>query len=140
LGQYDLANFFLPGDQIYATVTPYDGFKLGIPYTSNTFEFTSLLKPYCKSVQIKSSAAISNNQISSNSQLTAYYLFIDSNNATDQSFITWYDLNTESKVLSTSKTLSSDLVKSGMAICFVVTPYNGIEFGSPIQSSIVYVY
>lgn len=139
LGKYDLANFFLPGDQIYATVTPYDGFKLGIPYTSNTFEFTSLLKPYCKSVQIKSSAVISNNQISSNNELTAYYLFIDSNNATDQSFITWYDLNAESKVLTTSKTLSSDLVMSGMAICFVVTPYNGIEFGSPIQSSIVYV-
>jgi hypothetical protein len=139
LGKYDLANFFLTGDQVYATVTPYDGFKLGIPYTSNTFELTSLIKPYCKSVQIKSSATISNNQISPNNQLTAYYLFVDSNNATDQSFITWYDLNAESKVLSTAKILPSDQVMTGMAICFIVTPYNGIEFGSPIQSSIVYV-
>jgi hypothetical protein len=139
LGKYDLSNFFVPNDQIYATVTPYDGFKYGIPYTSSTYQLSSLEKPYCKSVQIKSTAIISNNIVNANSQLTAYYLFVDANNALDQSTVTWYDLTSNSQIISSSKTLTADLVKSGMALCFIVNPYNGVEFGSPIQSSIVFV-
>ena len=139
LGKYDLGNFFVPGDQIYSIVTPYDGFKFGIPYTSQTYTLSSLIKPYCKSVQIKSSATISNNRVNSNNTLSAYYVFVDSNNATDQSFVTWYDLNNESEVIANGTTLTADKVKSGMAICFVVSPYNGVEFGSSIQSPIVYI-
>ena len=100
---------------------------------------SSLVKPYCKSVQIKTSATISNNTISSNNLLTAYYVFVDSNNATDQSFVTWYDLSNESEVIANGSTLAADKVRSGMAICFVVSPYNGVEFGSSIQSQILYI-
>lgn len=128
-------NYFLPGDQIYVEVVPSDGFKDGITYTSQAITLRSATKPYVTDVQIKINGIIADNSISSGIDLQAYYVF---NNGTDQSIINWYEwTNKTSNLIYTGQTLPKEYVLSGKVISFVITPFNGSDYGYLSESQSV---
>jgi len=126
-------NYFLTGDQIYVELIPSDGFMDGITYTSDPVTLRSASKPYVLDVQIKSDTIINtNNAVSAGSNLSSYYVFY---NGTDQSTVRWYEwTNTTSNLVYTGANLPLDYVVSGKVFSFIVTPFNGNDYGFAVES------
>lgn len=126
-------NYFIPGDQIYVELIPSDGFMDGITYTSDPVTLRSASKPYVLDVQIKSNTIIdSNNSVSAGSLLTSYYVFY---NGTDQSSVKWYDwTNSTSNLIYTGTNLPEEYVVSGKVFSFIITPFNGNDYGFSVES------
>ena len=85
------------------------------------------------SVQIKSNTIIdTNNSVSAGSILTAYYVFY---NGTDQSSIKWYEwTNNTSNLVYTGATLPTENVVAGKVFSFIITPFNGNDYGFAVES------
>jgi hypothetical protein len=129
---------FLPGDEIYVEVIPNDNFKSGILYTSEIYQLYDIQKPYISDVQIKTSSTIVNNQVSNTNNLTAYYNFTDPELGTDQSIVRWYNWSSNSTdYIYQGATLPYTYLTQGMTISFIVTPFNGTNYGIPHESNIV---
>jgi len=127
------SSYFIPGDQIYVELIPSDGFMNGITYTSDVVTLRSASKPYATDVQIKSNTIIdTNNSVSAGSILTAYYVFY---NGTDQSSIKWYEwTNNTSNLVYTGATLPTENVVAGKVFSFIITPFNGNDYGFAVES------
>ena len=129
--------YFNVNDIIYVTLEPNDNFDYGIAYTSQPVVVKSISAPYVYDVQIKSNNTITDNKISANSVLQAYYNF---NGGTDYSIIEWYEwTNGVSNKIAEGSLLNPAVVLRNMAISFVVKPYNGTTYGTPIESQVVYI-
>jgi hypothetical protein len=129
-------NYFESGDIVKVEVQPYDGFKTGIVYSSDSFTLVDKNIPYVSDVQIKSTNSIVNNSTIRTSVLSAYYTFTDADNSSDQSIVKWYDLVSNS-LLSTGSSIGSSLLSTGQAIYFTITPYDGEYYGLLSESQIV---
>jgi hypothetical protein len=105
----------------------------GITYTSEPITLRSDSKPYVTDVQIKANNPINSNSVVNGSILTAYYVF---NNGTDLSTIKWYEwTNSTSNLIYTGSTLPTEYVTAGKVISFIVSPFNGDDYGSSVESS-----
>lgn len=125
-------NYFLPGDQIYVEVEPSDGFKYGITYTSEIVTLRSATKPYVTDVQIKVDDVINDNSVSGSRDLNSFYVFY---NGTDQSTINWYEwTNKTQNLIYTGSTLPKEYVSVGKVYSFIVTPFNGSDYGFSAES------
>lgn len=130
-------DYFKVNDLVYITLEPNDNFDYGITYTSQPVLIKSLAAPYVYDVQIKSTSTITDNKVSANSVLQAYYNW---NGGTDLSTIEWYEwTNGVSNKISEGSLLNSAIVLRNMAISFIVKPYDGITYGTPIESQILYI-
>ena len=129
-------NYFESGDIVKVEVQPYDGFKTGIIYSSDSFTLVNKNIPYVSDVQIKSTNPILNNSTVRASTLSAYYRFTDADNSSDQSLIKWYDL-VSNTLLATGSSIGSSVLISGQAIYFTVVPYDGEYYGLLSESQIV---
>jgi hypothetical protein len=128
-------SYFNINDQVYVTLEPNDNFDYGITYTSQPIIVKSLSAPYVYDVQIKSTNIIVDNKISANSVLQAYYNF---NGTSDLSTIEWYEwTNGVSNKIAEGSLLNSAFVLRNMAISFIVKPYDGTIYGTPIESQIL---
>jgi hypothetical protein len=133
-------NLFLVGDEIYVEVEPNDSFKSGITYTSEIYTLYDIYKPYVTDVQIKTDSTILNNQVSSGIDLTAYFNFADPELGTDQSIVRWFDWSSGSSTyIYEGVTLPYTYLSYGKSISFIVTPFNGTNYGIPQESNIVNV-
>jgi hypothetical protein len=131
-------NLFLVGDEIYVEVEPNDSFKSGITYTSEIYTLYDIYKPYVTDVQIKTNSTILNNQVSSFIDLTAYYNFTDPESGTDQSIVRWYEWSSGSSTyIYEGVTLPYTYLSYGKSVSFIVTPFNGTNYGIPQESNIV---
>lgn len=129
--------YFNVNDQIYVTLEPNDNFDYGITYTSQPIVIKTLSAPYVYDVQIKSTNTITDNKISANSVLQAYYNF---NGSSDLSTIEWYEwTNGVSNKIAEGSLLNSAVVLRNMAISFIVKPYDGTTYGTPIESQVLYI-
>jgi hypothetical protein len=130
-------NYFEVNDQIYVTVEPNDNFDYGISYVSDPVVIKNISAPYVYDEQIKSTNIISENKISTNSTLQAYYNF---NGSSDLSKIEWFEwTNGVNNKIAEGSILNPALVLRNMIISFVVTPYDGITYGVPIESQVLYI-
>ena len=128
-------SYFNVNDQVYVTLEPNDNFDYGITYTSQPIIVKSLSAPYVYDVQIKSTNIIVDNKISANSVLQAYYNF---NGTLDLSTIEWFEwTNGVSNKIAEGSLLNSAVVLRNMAISFIVKPYDGTIYGTPIESQIL---
>ena len=131
-------SLFAVGDEIYVEVEPNDSFKSGITYTSEIYTLYDIYKPYVADVQIKTDSTILNNQVSSFIDLTAYYNFTDPESGTDQSIVRWYDWSSGSSTyIYEGAILPYTYLSYGRSISFIVTPFNGTNYGIPQESNIV---
>jgi hypothetical protein len=129
--------YFNVNDQVYVTLEPNDNFDYGITYTSQPIIVKSLSAPYVYDVQIKSTNTIVDNKISANSALQAYYNF---NGSTDLSTVEWFEwTNGVSNKIAEGSLLNSAVVLRNMAISFVVNPYDGTTYGTPIESQVLHI-
>jgi hypothetical protein len=129
--------YFNVNDQVYVTLEPNDNFDYGITYTSQPIIVKSLSAPYVYDVQIKSTNTIVDNKISANSVLQAYYNF---NGSSDLSTIEWFEwTNGVSNKIAEGSLLNSAVVLRNMAISFIVKPYDGTIYGTPIESQILHI-
>jgi hypothetical protein len=127
--------YFNVNDQVYVTLEPNDNFDYGITYTSQPIIVKSLSAPYVYDVQIKSTNIIVDNKISANSILQAYYNF---NGSSDLSTIEWFEwTNGVSNKIAEGSLLNSAVVLRNMVISFIVKPYDGTIYGTPIESQIL---
>jgi hypothetical protein len=127
--------YFNVNDQVYVTLEPNDNFDYGITYTSQPIIVKNLSAPYVYDVQIKSTNIIVDNKISANSVLQAYYNF---NGSSDLSNIEWFEwTNGVSNKIAEGSLLNSAVVLRNMAISFIVKPYDGTIYGTPIESQIL---
>ena len=86
-------------------------------------------------VQIKSTNIIVDSKISANSVLQAYYNY---NGTSDLSTIEWFEYtNGVSNKIAEGSLLNSAVVLRNMAISFIVKPYDGTIYGTPIESQIL---
>jgi hypothetical protein len=130
-------DYFKVNDLVYVTLEPNDNFDYGIMYTSQPIIVKSLSAPYVYDVQIKSASIITDNKISANSFLQAYYNF---NGTTDLSSIEWYEwTNGVSNRIAQGTLLNPAVVLKNMAISFIVKPYDGTTYGIPIESQVLNV-
>ena len=135
-----LSSLFIAGDEIYVEIEPNDTFKSGVTYTSEIYTLYDILKPYVSDVQIKTTSTILNNQVTSGIDLTAYYSFTDPESGTDQSIVRWYDWTSGSSVfVYEGAVLPYSYLSYGKALSFIVTPFNGTNYGIPQESNIVNV-
>ncbi len=129
---------FNAGDEIYVEVIPNDNFKSGITYTSEIYQLYDILKPYVSDIQVKTTSTILNNQVPSSLDLTAYYNFVDPESGTDQSIVRWYNWASNStEYIYQGSILPNSFLSSGMVISFIVTPFNGTNYGIPQESNVV---
>jgi hypothetical protein len=129
--------YFNINDQVYVTLEPNDNFDYGITYTSQPIIVKSLSAPYVYDVQIKSTNTIVDSKISANSVLQAYYNF---NGSSDLSTIEWFEwTNGVSNKIAEGSLLNSAVVLRNMAISFIVKPYDGTTYGTPIESQILHI-
>lgn len=129
--------YFNVNDRVYVTLEPNDNFDYGITYTSQPIIVKSLSAPYVYDVQIKSTNTIVDNKISANSALQAYYNF---NGSSDLSTIEWFEwTNGVSNKIAEGSLLNSAVVLRNMAISFIVKPYDGTTYGTPIESQILHI-
>ena len=130
-------DYFKINDKVYVTLEPNDNFDYGITYTSQPIIIKSLSAPYVYDVQIKSTNTIVDNKVSANSSLQAYYNF---NGSTDLSSIEWFEwTNGVSNKISEGSLLNSAVVLRNMAISFIVKPYDGTTYGTPIESQVLHI-
>ena len=130
-------SYFLENDQVFAVIEPYDNFDYGISYTSNPVILKNQNAPYAYDVKIKASVDIIDGKISSNTDLTASYIF---GGNTDYSKIEWFEwTNGVSAKFAEGTTLNSSLVLKNKAISFRVLPYDGQFYGVPQDSQIVHI-
>ena len=130
-------DYFKVNDLVYVSLEPNDNFDYGISYTSQPIIIKSLSAPYVYDVQIKSSNIIVDNKISANSGLQAYYNF---NGSSDLSTVEWYEwTNGVSNKLAEGSLLNPAVVLRNMAISFIVKPYNGTTYGTPIESQVLHI-
>ena len=130
-------NYFSVNDRVYVTLEPNDNFDYGISYTSQPIIIKSLSAPYVYDVQIKSTNTIVDNKISVNSTLQAYYNF---NGSSDLSTVEWFEwTNGVSNKIAEGSLLNSAVVLRNMAISFIVKPYDGVTYGIPIESQVLYI-
>ena len=130
-------DYFKINDIVYVTLEPNDNFDYGIMYTSQPIVIKSLSAPYVYDVQIKSLNTIIDNKISANSSLQAYYNF---NGSSDLSIIEWFEwTNGVSNKIAEGSLLNSAVVLRNMAISFIVKPYDGTTYGTPIESQVLYI-
>jgi hypothetical protein len=130
-------DYFKINDIVYVTLEPNDNFDYGIMYTSEPIVIRSLSAPYVYDVQIKSLNTIIDNKISANSSLQAYYNF---NGSSDLSTIEWFEwTNGVSNKISEGSLLNPAVVLRNMAISFIVKPYDGTTYGTPIESQVLYI-
>ena len=129
--------YFNINDLVYVTLEPNDNFDYGISYTSQPIIVKSLSAPYVYDVQIKSTNTITDNKISANSNLQAYYNF---NGSSDLSTIEWYEwTNGVSNKIAEGSLLNSAVVLRNMAISFIVKPYDGTTYGTSIESQVLHI-
>jgi hypothetical protein len=70
--------------------------------------------------------------VAAGSILSAYYVF---NNGTDQSTIKWYEwTNNTSNLVYTGATLPVEYAVSGKVFSFIITPFNGNDYGFSVES------
>lgn len=130
-------DYFKLNDLVYVTLEPNDNFDYGITYTSQPIIVKTLSAPYVYDVQIKSTNTITDNKISANSVLQAYYNF---NGSTDLSSIEWHEwTNGVSNLIAQGPLLNPAVVLKNMAISFIVKPYDGTTYGTPIESQILHI-
>ena len=130
-------DYFKINDKVYVTLEPNDNFDYGITYTSQPIIIKSISAPYVYDVQIKSSNTIIENKISVNSSLQAYYNF---NGSTDLSTIEWFEwTNGVSNKIAEGSLLNPAVVLRNMAISFIVKPYDGTTYGTPIESQVLHI-
>ena len=130
-------SYFNVNDQVYVTLEPNDNFDYGITYTSQPIIIKSLSAPYVYDVQIKSASTIVDNKISANSNLQAYYNF---NGSSDLSTIEWFEwTNGVSNKIAEGSLLNAAIVLKNKAISFIVKPYDGTTFGTPIESQVLHI-
>jgi hypothetical protein len=130
-------NYFNVNDRVYVTVEPNDNFDYGITYTSQPIMVKSLSAPYVYDVQIKSTNTIVDNKISANSGLQAYYNY---NGSSDLSTVEWFEwTNGVSNKIAEGSLLNSAVVLRNMAISFIAKPYDGVTYGIPIESQVLYI-
>jgi hypothetical protein len=135
-----LTGLFITGDEIYVEIEPNDSFKSGITYTSEIYTLYDIARPYVSDVQIKTTSTILNNQVTSGINLSSYYSFVDPELGTDQSIVRWYDWTSGSSTfIYEGSILPFSYLSYGKAISFVVTPFNGTNYGIPQESNIVNV-
>jgi len=134
----ETSSYFLKNDQIYVTVEPYDGFDYGITYTSDPVIIKDITIPYVYDLKYSSNNTIVENTLLSGSTLIASYT--SSNISTDNSKVEWYDLSsTDSRKVYEGVSLPLSYVLKGKIYSFTVTPYDGTTFGTPFESSPIYI-
>jgi len=153
----DIGSLFQLHDQLYVIVTPCDGYNLGDPVVSNTITLGAKYKPYVTNVAITSPNQTTVNNVvyvPANTELTASYIYNDGNGGGDQNIsgiannniIYWYSKDSNLPLNSNDPVdgvytaiLPANMVKSGMVINYIITPYNGTLYGNPISSGYVTV-
>jgi hypothetical protein len=88
-------------------------------------------------VQIKSTNTILDNKVSANSSLQAYYNY---NGSSDFSTIEWFEwTNGVSSKIAEGSLLNPAVALRNMAISFIVKPYDGTSYGTPIESQVLHI-
>ena len=136
---YNTGGFFENGDQIYVKVQPRDKYKYGSEYTSEIYTLNNYTKPEVNGVNIKSTNVILNATTPASSELSALYTYTDVDFNTNQSIVTWYDWTLEAPEIYTGAILPSTYVTSGKIISYIVRPFNGVNYGNPIESNVLYI-
>lgn len=132
---------FQDTDEVYVKVQPRDEYKFGAVYTSEVYTLEDFKAPYVYDLKIRLGSIIVNNQINAGSQLTATYTFISNVTPTnDSSTVNWYDYSSGSKtLLYTGIILPSSYVLQGKVLSFEVIPYNGVSYGTTLESNLIIV-
>ena len=139
-----VSGLFSPGDTMYVTVTPSDGFSFGPTYTSPTYTLRGNKIPFITSAVV---GTLTNPPVAGD-PLQAVYTFIDldtSNNLDDFSTVLWYEKDSTTPVLNPSgvpygKIIPAGVTKAGEAYNFVVTPYDNEDYGVPVSSNTVVIH
>jgi hypothetical protein len=130
-------DYFKVNDLVYVKLEPNDNFDYGITYTSQPIIIKSLSAPYVYDVQIKSTNTIVDNKVSANSSLQAYYNY---NGSSDLSTIEWFEwTNGVTSKIAEGSLLNPAVVLRNMAISFIVKPYDGTTYGTPIESQVLHI-
>ncbi|MBS1722316.1 MAG: hypothetical protein JSS66_04830 [Armatimonadetes bacterium] len=139
IGTLDL---FQNGDQIYVKVTPYDGFVYGTEVDSKpAIMLGSNSPPWVTAVNVASpqkTVINAKSYVTSGATVTAQYTYVDLDGGADQSIVAWYDRDSADSV-SSELTLPAELVTSGKVFSFIVTPYDGENYGLAVRSDEVTV-
>jgi hypothetical protein len=88
-------------------------------------------------LKYSSNNTIVNNSLLSGSTLIASYSA--SNLATDQSKIEWYEWSSGAQKIYDGASLPLINLIKGKIYTFIVTPYDGTTYGTPIESNPLYI-
>ncbi len=135
---------FMEGDRWYVEVTPVDANSVGVAERSNIVLISDKMPPYVTSAYIAAEDDDDEEQITTTAavDLEAIYEYVDPNlvgdqTASDASVIEWYKKGIGLPVYTSDsgdRVLSASYLKPGDVWFYVVTPYDGVNYGDRYQS------
>lgn len=135
---------FMEGDHWYAEVTPVDANSVGVVERSNIVLISDKMPPYITSAITIASGDTLATALTTTvvMDLEARYTYVDPNLTGDQtvsdaSVIEWYKKGSGKPVFtsdSSDKVLPAAYQKPKDVWFYVVTPYDGVNYGDPFQS------
>lgn len=139
IGTLDL---FKDGDRWYVKVAPHDGFSYGNEEDSlPSIMLGDNSPPWVTMANVSSPQKTTIGgvyYVPSGATVTAQYVFEDLDGTSDESVVTWYDKDsTESLYVGVN--LPTELVTSGRVLSFIVSPYDGQNYGTSVRSDEVTV-
>lgn len=141
---------FQPGDNWYVVVTPVDVNGVGTPVRSNIVLIGDLVPPYIvQNTETETNVTMTGipslrtdettgDLIATKQDLTASFTYVDPNpggdsDDTSSCIVRWYK-NGVATVQYTGLTLDGDRLTTGDVWYYVVTPYDGVNYGVAVQS------
>jgi hypothetical protein len=135
--QADRGSLFQQDDGLYVKVTPSDGFNLGAQVDSRpSISLRSARRPFITAAEIRGDGTTEVNGVlycQSGIDLVASYTFSDPDGGIDSSTVDWFDRDSQSPI-HTGSLLPKEQVTGGRVLSFVVTPYDGQDYGNPVRA------
>ena len=139
IGTLDL---FKDGDRWYVKVAPHDGFSYGDEVDSlPSIMLGDNSPPWVTDANVSSPQKTTIDgkyYVPAGATVTAQYVFEDIDGTNDESIITWYNKDSEES-LYVGVNLPTELVVSGNVLSFIVSPYDGQNYGTSVRSDEVTV-
>lgn len=139
IGTLDL---FKDGDRWYVKVAPHDGFSYGDEVDSlPSIMLGDNSPPWVTDANVSSPQKTTIDgkyYVPAGATVTAQYVFEDIDGTNDESVITWYNKDSEES-LYVGVNLPTELVVSGNVLSFIVSPYDGQNYGTSVRSDEVTV-
>ena len=142
----DIRSLFVSGDSIYVIVTPSDGFSFGSPVQSQTITVSSNQAPVATNPTITSPVLITSTNpdiigtVKAGKALSATYSYTsNSGNPENGSIVSWYNKDNGGSIFYNQKDIPVNFTQVGQILNYEVVPYDGQNYGLPVDSGIVII-